>query len=525
MKIYPKEISLGLSEKISASRMVTAKSPVRPTRSPKRIAAALEGYKQHKTSAAYNDLYYVDTLLVTAGAPYSNKLGGWNQNDDFFMVEETWRARHTPVDKPTNIDHIPDLVCGHMTRSWALTAGKRKSVPDNRAESELPETIHIACSAVIYRDLGSFYQSEINKLILGIEAGEMAVSMEAHFNEFDYALLDESTGTVKIVARNDETAWMTGLLRWFGGPGVYSVKDDNGKVKEYYRVGRALRDITFTGKGFVRNPANPDSIILENSFEPKTGAADGKKAVDSNKLAAGRITVGNTNSNKGEKKMSDIDPREYAKVLAQAELSERFEKERNQFQVKCESLENQIKANEKSIGEFELGVKEYKQLLEANKKEKEKDDKEKAELADQLKAAKEEKEKDEKDKKEKAEKIEKLEKELAEIKAAQQTAERQTLLLKEDVDAKEAEAFVKIYANFNDEQFKTVASTYIENHKAKAAFEQLVKEGKVTAADLEKMNTTVDAKDKEDDEKKKKEEKCKSSAGGLCFQCSCSVGW
>ena len=119
--------------------------------------------------------------------------------------------------------------------------------------------------------------------------------------------------------------------------------------------------------------------------------------------------------------MSDIDPREYAKVLAQAELTERFERERDKLQAKCDDFEKQIKANEKCISEFELGAKEYKQLLEANKKEKEKDDKEKAELAEQLKAAKEEKEKDEKDKKEKAEKIEKLEKELAEIKDAQQT--------------------------------------------------------------------------------------------------------
>jgi hypothetical protein len=101
----------------------------------------------------------------------------------------------------------------------------------------------------------------------------MAVSMEARFNEFDYALLDESTGTVKIVTRDDDTAWMSRLLRWFGGEGVYTVKDDNGKAKVYYRIGRALRDIIFTGKGFVTNPANPDSIILDKSFEPKKSAA------------------------------------------------------------------------------------------------------------------------------------------------------------------------------------------------------------------------------------------------------------
>ena len=148
----------GLRQKILASNIVTAYCPVRPLKSPKRVAEALAGYQQYKASAAYNDLYYVDTILVTAGAPYGNTLGGFNKNDDFFPVEEVWRARATPVDKPVNLGHNPDLVCGHMTRSWVLTAGKSKIVPDNRAESDLPKTIHLACSAVIYRDLNSFYQ-------------------------------------------------------------------------------------------------------------------------------------------------------------------------------------------------------------------------------------------------------------------------------------------------------------------------------------------------------------------------------
>jgi len=330
MKIYAAEIKRGLEQKILASQIVSAHCPVRQSKNPSEIAAISEAHSKYiqseagKTFASYNDLYYVETILATAGAPYNDKNGGFNKNDDFFPVEETWRARHTPVDKPINIGHVPDLLCGHMTRSWVLTAGKKKVVEDNRSESDLPDTIHLACAAVIYRDLGSFYQNEINKLILQIEAGEMAVSMECHFNEFDYALLNEVTGTVEIIARNDETAWMTYLLRWFGGQGVYTKKDKEGNVTDYYRIGRALRDITFTGKGFVTNPANPDSIILDNSFEPKIAAND-KKAADSNRLVAGKITVGNTNTNKGEKKMADtIDPVQYSQSLAKAQLADTF---------------------------------------------------------------------------------------------------------------------------------------------------------------------------------------------------------
>ena len=500
MKIYPQEIERGLQQKILASNIVTAHCPVRQLKNPKRVAEALAGYQQNKTLAAYNDLYYVDTILCTAGAPYSNTLGGFNKNDDFFPIEEVWRARATPSDKQINIGHNPDQVCGHMTRSWVLTAGKSKIVPDNRAESDLPKTIHLACSAVIYRDLGSYYQDAINKLILQIEAGEMAVSMECRFNEFDYALLDETTGIVKIVERNEETAWMTWLLRWFGGEGIYRTKDKDGNTEGYYRIGRALRDITFTGKGFVTNPANPDSIILDKSFEPKA-AADSNKAVNSNKLAAGRITVGTTNK-KENKKMSDIDPIQYASVLAKAQTADKLEKDNDKLQAKLEKLQEELVKANKSISEFEFGKKEYETLLEANKKEKEKDEKEKAELAAQLKAAKDEKEKDEKEKKEKAETIEKLEKELAELKAAQQSAERQASLLKEGIEAKDAEAFVKTYANFNDEQFKTVASTHIEAYRTKATLEQLQKDGKVTEADLDKVKSTETGGDNKNDKSK-----------------------
>ena len=72
MKIYPQERERGLEQKILASNIVTAHCPVRQLKSPKRVAEALAGYQQHKTSAAYNDLYFVDTILVTAGAPYSD---------------------------------------------------------------------------------------------------------------------------------------------------------------------------------------------------------------------------------------------------------------------------------------------------------------------------------------------------------------------------------------------------------------------------------------------------------------------
>ena len=45
----------------------------------------------------------------------------------------------------------------------------------------------------------------------------------------------------RIVARNDESAFLTKHLRAYGGTGEY----------EGYKIGRSLRDISFSGKGLV----------------------------------------------------------------------------------------------------------------------------------------------------------------------------------------------------------------------------------------------------------------------------------
>ena len=56
----------------------------------------------------------------------------------------------------------------------------------------------------------------------------------------------------KILTRNEETSFLTKYLRSYGGIGEH----------ENYQIGRVLRNITFSGKGFVNRPANPESIIF-----------------------------------------------------------------------------------------------------------------------------------------------------------------------------------------------------------------------------------------------------------------------
>lgn len=81
--------------------------------------------------------------------------------------------------------------------------------------------------------------------------------MECLFSDFDYSVVSPD-GEMKVVARNDESAFLTKHLRVYGGKGVY----------EGYKVGRLLRNIAFSGKGLVNKPANPRSIILQPDEDP-----------------------------------------------------------------------------------------------------------------------------------------------------------------------------------------------------------------------------------------------------------------
>jgi hypothetical protein len=122
----------------------------------------------------------------------------------------------------------------------------------------LPERMDLVTSAVIYKTWSDPDQSSrVNSLISKIDEGNLAVSMECVFSNFDYAII-EPDGSQKVIARDENSAFLTKHLRAYGGTGSY----------EGYKVGRLLRDLYFSGKGLVDKPANPRSIILPKEVDP-----------------------------------------------------------------------------------------------------------------------------------------------------------------------------------------------------------------------------------------------------------------
>lgn len=193
------------------------------------------------------DLFPVYNIMVSTG---------WNKNDDVFGIVEAWLARHTPEDKPFNEAHIPSKIIGHITGSVVVDENL-DVIPDDTPLDALPDKFHILARSVVYRHIKSrdkALETYAAELIEGIQSGKWFVSMECLFSDFDYAMIT-SAGEHQIVERNEKTAFLTKHLRIYRGSGEY-----NG-----CKIGRVLKNITFSGKGLVENPANPDSIILNDS--------------------------------------------------------------------------------------------------------------------------------------------------------------------------------------------------------------------------------------------------------------------
>ena len=186
------------------------------------------------------DLYRGYSVLVSVG---------WNKNGDVFLPEEVWAAKDTPSDKQCNNAHSEKEIIGHLTSSVAVD-------DEYKVVSEMPKgQFHIVVGFVLYL---SFQDENLKKtvadIIEAIPKGEKYVSMEALYSDFSYALRN-SKGEESIIARNEESAFLTKHLTAYGGTGKY----------QDYEVGRVLRNIVFSGKGFVNRPANPKSIIFSSA--------------------------------------------------------------------------------------------------------------------------------------------------------------------------------------------------------------------------------------------------------------------
>ena len=287
--------------------------------------------------------------------------------------------------------------------------------------------------------------------------------MECLFRGFDYAITTPD-GENHVIARNKETSFLTKHLRAYGGEGVY----------QDHQVGRLLRRITFSGKGYVDKPANPDSIIFT-----KDSVANFSKASVVNSFGVLNSSTPKgvqLNENQVEKPVSFLGLID--ETLAKAELDNTHVSQDTENNM---SVDNTTKILEEQLAEAKATLKavqeENKTLVASHSKASV--DKLEATIAD-LNAKNELLAKEATDKQtalaavetEKAALAAKLaeaetaktaaEAKLAEITVANLKSTRIADLVTAGVSKEVATATVETFGSLNDEQFKAVAELAVK---------------------------------------------------------------
>ena len=352
------------------------------------------------------DLYYLRSILVSTG---------WNKNDDVFHPQELWNARNTPEDKPFNFMHDERDIIGHITGNAVIDKEGNEIVSDE----QLSDTFNILTTAVVYTEWSDSSQRDrMRKIVAEIEEGKWFVSMECLFPDFDYALIGED-GRAEVITRDEASAFLTKHLRAYGGDGQY----DN------YRVGRLLRNLSFSGKGLVSKPANPNSIILD-----RTGSLGGEDIT-----YAKEITLTESKSYFKEREMSDS----YEKQIddLRAELAEA--KSANEALQEKVAAEQQAEFDSK-ISAFEVTLAEKDAQISTITEEK-------TALAEAVAVKETDIESLTKD-------IDETQKELAAMKKREAMMRRQAQLAEAGFDADEATATVEQFEAMDDDTFDQVVA-------------------------------------------------------------------
>lgn len=426
---YAAEINDGVAAAVASQNILAYLSPV--LRSPdvlrKQVVTAkvIESAQAALGGDVTFDLFPIHTILVTTG---------WNKNDDIFDRQETWAARFTPEDKPFNMNHDPRQNIGHITANTVVD-DSLTILDDDISFEDVPDKFHILTSAVIYRHLNSrddTLEEEAATLIASIQNGDYYVSMECLFGGFDYGVTYAS-GEQQIIQRTSATAFLTKHLRIHKGCGEY-----NGGT-----IGRVLRNITFSGKGLVENPANPESIIL-NDTQKFVGVVAMEFPEQSPAIAK---TEGEMNMADNEKYTGQLEDRNKGLQTDLASANKRIE-ELGEAQVKSALAEKDtsIAKLEGDLESAQAKIDELTASFNDAVKAKETAEAEKAEVDTEL-----------------AEATTKID----EVEANAKTTARVSLMVDEGIDKAEAEVVVAEFGDLDDEKFAKVVEMKSDAAKAK----------------------------------------------------------
>jgi hypothetical protein len=363
--IFKAEREAGIADMLQSQASVAYLSPVLIDKTPnKELTLSLAAIKNRTQAVNQNqiDLYYIKDILASTG---------WNLNDDVFSVYQTWSARNTAEDKRFNLGHNQKEIIGHMTSQYCIDT-EGKVLAQDLTVDELPEKFHIVSTSVIYLYWPEKeYRDKIANIVAEIEnqtedKPKWFVSMEALFDDFDYAVIDKQ-GKQTVVARDEKSAFLTKHLRAYGGKGSY----------QDYKVGRLLKNIVFSGKGLVENPANPESVIFNDTTPFKASAKEINFELSNNlgyTLNSNIFSKENDSMNEKElalqKQLDEARAAQAAAEKSKQELEKRLTDEINKsVQTKVDELNKSVEAANAKVATLEKDLQaKANEVVELNKK-------------------------------------------------------------------------------------------------------------------------------------------------------------
>jgi hypothetical protein len=243
--------------------------------------------------------------------------------------------------------------------------------------------------------------------------------MECLFAGFDYALISPD-GNHKVIARSDDSSFLTKHLRAYGGTGEY----------EGYKIGRSLRDISFSGKGLVSKPANPRSVIL-----------DASKAFSINENSSSIL-------NQGDNDMSDqnIVEQQPEVVATATEISS----ETPATEINVVELQQSLSSTEQANQVLTEAVAEKEKTIEG--------------LKDAIAA--------------KDAELNAVKAEMDKMKKKEKMAMRKASLIQAGFDEAEAEQSLELYDTLEDSAFESIVAVYKKKMAKMAPKEEMMKEEK-----------------------------------------------
>ncbi len=421
--IFKAEMDAGLADKIQANASIGYLCPIQKFDIPDVLKASIDSAILSVAGKDDPDLYHTLSILVTTS---------WNKNDDVFDRSEVWTARHTPEHKQTNINHDDDKIVGHIIGNWPVNMDNQL-LDSALTIDELPDTFHLLTASVIYKQRSNpETKAEVDELISKIDAGEKFVSMECLFRGFDYAI-SCADGTKHVVTRNSTSAFLTKHLRSYGGTGEY----------EDYKVGRLLRHITFSGKGFVDRPANDFSIIFNKDELKDFNCVEQSNPFNIN----GVILTSNGFFNKEE-------------ITNMSDNATHLESQISELKASLKELQNSNADLKTKLSQAD--VKKFEEKIQTLTTAKETLESDLSVSKDELKVTKKEVTDIQTKLQDATEANTKLQEDLDKIQLASVVTDRISTLVAGGVDKKVAETKVATYAGLSDEQFAEIAKDIIK---------------------------------------------------------------